>query len=330
MTHLDLKRDRDSFEAISAELEAVCRRLHEWLEAATVSLTVRADVSGRVKAVDSYLRKIVRRQLAGDGFSDPLVEMKDKIGVRADVLTIAEQVQLVDRIRSEASAFVVVSETDKLLELGAAQLGYLGVHFVVAPADPPLKPEEWFRAEIQVRTVAQSAWAQISHDMIYKIPELVPVGDQRRVNRLASLVELFDEEVDRTRVELLANQDYSVGRLIGQLESALLVARGRHEPFDSRLSVLMVHELTDGMSGEELSRLEDRVSAFALENAEKLRGIYSEYEGDTRNPMLFQPEAILIFHLLSDAGHLLRSRWEQHLPVDALDRLALVWGDAID
>jgi trimethylamine:corrinoid methyltransferase-like protein len=49
-------------------------------------------------------------------------------------------------------------------------------------------------AEVHVRTVLQHAWAAISHSLQYKKEDDVPAALRRRLNRLAALLELADQE----------------------------------------------------------------------------------------------------------------------------------------
>ena len=54
-------------------------------------------------------------------------------------------------------------------------------------------------AEIQIRTVLQHSWASISHELEYKKITKSRSILQRKLFRLASLIELADEEFKSTR-----------------------------------------------------------------------------------------------------------------------------------
>jgi putative GTP pyrophosphokinase len=57
-----------------------------------------------------------------------------------------------------------------------------------------------------VRTIPQHAWAEIEHDLGYKSAASVPAAIRRRFSRLASLLELADEEFLAIRRQL---EDYA-------------------------------------------------------------------------------------------------------------------------
>jgi putative GTP pyrophosphokinase len=83
-------------------------------------------------------------------------------------------------------------------------IGYLSSHFVVSLKNNRTKLTEWkaynnFKAEIQVRTVLQHAWAAISHELEYKKSYDIPSILKRKLFRLAGIIELADEEFQEAK-----------------------------------------------------------------------------------------------------------------------------------
>jgi putative GTP pyrophosphokinase len=71
------------------------------------------------------------------------------------------------------------------------QVGYQGIHYDIKLNDDEVAGTEFdgVWGEIQVRTLAQHLWSDMSHELGYK-PELsVPDEMQRRLFRLSALVE---------------------------------------------------------------------------------------------------------------------------------------------
>ena len=279
-------------------------------------------ISGRVKETHSFLRKALKKQ-----YANPLEDMHDKMGVRVELLYAEDVTAVCDRIRAEHAAFTVVKEDVK--RHSPNQLGYLGTHFDVLPYNRPATISESIGVcEVQVRTLAQGAWAMASHDLLYKIPVVVPEVVERRINRLMALLELFDEEVTRARMAVLAQPEYPAARVIDALEGNLV--RFATPAVDVELTQQIVELLISEMPPEEVQLLPERIKSWIAENADKLSEIYDRYREDTRHLLLLQPEALLVFHELDTGGRFrLQEVWERRLPISLLEDLATVWGQPL-
>lgn len=300
-------------------------RLEAWLD--SVAREVRAKeyhVSGRVKQLDSFLRKVMKKD-----YEDPFVEMSDKMGVRVDTLYLHDAEAICEAIRG-GDAPEVVHEDVKIEELGPDKLGYLGVHFDVLPRDiPEGVPPDVAVCEVQVRTMAQGVWAMASHDLVYKLPkDLIPQEANRRVHRLMALIELFDEEVRRARDAIVNQATYPIARIIDTLEGEFVnfAAPSR----DAELTRQIVSVLLELFGPGAIETLPEDLSEWVQQHEEKLRRLYGRYADDDRNPLLFQPEALLVFYLL-DTGdrYRLELTWNESLPPSYLVSLATIWGDPI-
>ena len=195
------------------------------LEDAIKTAGLTADVKGRSKEPASFATKAVMK-----GYADPLVEIGDKAGVRVTVIyerDVGRVEAIVRRI------FHVVRRESKTDALAFNEFGYLGVHF-----DTTLKPAQVAgqntdlagrRVEIQIRTMVQSAWAEISHEQLYKPAAEVPDELKRQVHRLVALVELFDSEVTRFLTAANDTPGYREAQALVPLAGALL------ERFDIRV-----------------------------------------------------------------------------------------------
>ena len=95
--------------------------------------------------------------------------------------------------------------------------GYNSLHYICR------LPGYDYRFELQLRTTLQHAWASINHDTGYKSGVEIPREYIRRINRLAGLLEMADDEFSRIRIEI---NDYRrrVTQLVqnGKLDDVLL------------------------------------------------------------------------------------------------------------
>lgn len=192
------------------------RLLRERLDAAGLRLV---EVTTRAKEPGSFVKKALRK-----GYADPLKEIGDKAGARVVVPFARDRGRIVD-VCSEVLSLTDLE--DKRDKLGSERIGYLGVHYTASFREDVLAPEELdllgLRAELQIHTKAESAWATVTHDSLYK--SVVPVPDDvaRRLMRLAALAEIFDDEVERFLVELAAQPGFAeLDVLLPQLDAMLL------------------------------------------------------------------------------------------------------------
>jgi putative GTP pyrophosphokinase len=103
------------------------------------------------------------------------------------------------RLIGEEFLVYTADSGDKRDKLAPNQFGYLSVHFIVSFSAERLGLREYRRykglkAEIQVRTVVQHAWAATDHKIRYKREEDVPHNVVRELYRCAALLEEADEK----------------------------------------------------------------------------------------------------------------------------------------
>ncbi len=169
--------------------EALRGELAHWLSMEP-ALKVHS-VTMRLKARGSLSRKLARP----DRTYERLWDVTDVIGLR--VITYFEDG--VDRVGELVEARLPVDfvhSVDKRSHRSG--FGYRSLHYVCRLPEVPGD----VRCEIQVRTMLEHAWAEIEHDLGYKSEEVVPAVVRRRLQRLAGLLELADQEFGSIRREL--------------------------------------------------------------------------------------------------------------------------------
>ena len=157
-------------------------------------------VESRAKTVESVRAKTGRPE---KGYANPLEEITDLAGIRV-VLYYVDDVDRVCELVDNEFSVDEVRSVDKRTELEVDQFGYLSVHKIVKLHPKRRSLAEWeafkdLRAEVQIRTVLQHAWAAISHTLQYKREADIPAQYRRKLVRLASLLELADEEFGELR-----------------------------------------------------------------------------------------------------------------------------------
>jgi putative GTP pyrophosphokinase len=177
--------------------EALRTSLITWL-AGEPGLKIHS-VTVRLKSAESLARKLARPDRSYGDLSD----ITDLLGLR--VITYFED--SVDRVGQVIEARLPVDfahSIDKRARRTGATFGYRSLHYVCRLADAEGMREAPARAccEVQIRTVLEHAWAEIEHDLGYKAQDALPAAGQRRLGRLAGLLELADQEFVAIRRDL--------------------------------------------------------------------------------------------------------------------------------
>lgn len=142
----------------------------------------------RVKSFDSFLNKIRRKNI-----SDPFREIHDLLGFRIVCLFLEDLELFKDIIAKE---FDVFEEDDKIDDAELDVFGYMSLHYKAklkfetdTQGLSTLKDNPF---EIQVRTIAQDAWAAISHHLDYKRASSLSSRLRRDFHALSGLFYVAD------------------------------------------------------------------------------------------------------------------------------------------
>lgn len=162
----------------------------------------------RVKDVASFMAKALHR---GKGYRNPMEQITDQVGVRFVVL-LSSETALFGPIIQQHTDWEASQDRDFERErvLHPHSFEYESDHFVVR-AKRPIRVGEVdvplnMPCEIQVRTLLQHAYAELSHDRLYKPECKVPDQVRRLVARGSALLETTDHmfcEVSRSLDEAI-------------------------------------------------------------------------------------------------------------------------------
>ncbi len=166
------------------------------------------SVTGRTKSVASFATKADRELDGVPLFADPLEQITDQIGLRV-ITYIHSDVEAVAHLLGDA--LTVLDDRDMGQETAReGRFGYASRHLLVTPRageETSYDPLVGRRAQVQVRTVLQHAWAEFEHAIRYKgtIPAEYAPDLDRRFTLAAGLLELADREFSEIRHRLQAS-----------------------------------------------------------------------------------------------------------------------------
>lgn len=182
--------------------------LERVLEGAVRDYDPHAIVQVRAKTISSFAEKIWRKR---DVHRDPVNDFTDLCGGRV-ILHTPQDVEAISEFVKDHFAIDWDNSQDVKERLEPNQFGYRSVHYIVqlepgsfptVDIDVELPPDgdDLFdlKAEIQVRTMLEHAWADVTHSMSYKADFEIPPKWERALAGVAAALERADDSFSTIR-----------------------------------------------------------------------------------------------------------------------------------
>ena len=272
-----------------------------------------AAVSNRAKSLDSFIEKAKRKQ-----YYRPFSEIQDRAGVRVVYHYKTDSHAIADIIAQE---FNVFAEEPSAPEVPDSQFGYTAVHYVVTlgakSSGARYDDLKSLLCEIQVRTIAQDAWAIISHHLVYKSEAAVPKHLRRKLNSLAGLFETADDQFDQIRRERdaylskIAAQSDEASAFLAQpvdLDTLEVYARWKFPDVPAADHSFLVMSIIARIDQEKYRKLKDVDEAVE-------RGLPAAMATIENDPRVFSPHSGNYISLalgFADPDHRQRARWSDY------------------
>jgi ppGpp synthetase/RelA/SpoT-type nucleotidyltranferase len=229
-----------------------------------------------VKSWDSINEKLERVSLKINSVND----LQDLVGLRIHLLFNKDSDQVLNIIRK---SFTVIREYNTQKRLKEDQFGYSSFHFVISIPEtwlslPTLAGLKGYKAEIQIRTLAQHIWAEASHFIQYKMEASVPPSMLRSIYRVSALLETIDLEFDRLMEE---RERYRKEIKTTKKDNTLNV-----DILEETLDELFPKKNKDTQDKEDLSSLLEELNFFGITTYKQLKALINKHE-----KLIFRDEA---------------------------------------
>ena len=269
-SELLLEEYRAAVPTLERMKEEVLTQLRDALDRTGLIVTA---VEARVKTEQSLAGKLA---LKGNKYTS-LTDITDLVGARIVTFYTDD----VDRIAAMAEQLFDIDWDNSVDKRRLHQLdsfGYNSLHYICRV------PGYDYRFELQLRTTLQHAWAAINHDSGYKSDIDIPREYMRRMNRLAGLLEMADDEFSRIRTELTdyrrrVQQLVSNGKLDEvQLDGDTFRSYIQAKPFDKlnkRIAAINQAEIQEAPFNNYLPVLK-ALNCTTLGDVARLRNKYEE------------------------------------------------------
>ena len=122
---------------------------------------------------------------------NPFQEINDIVGIRVICLYRDDVAKIKDVVRE---TFEVISDEDKIESKESDRFGYLSAHVIAKLSTEQNSSTNLHDLpfEIQIRTIAQHAWASISQHLFYKQSDEIPQDQEKDFQALSALFYVAD------------------------------------------------------------------------------------------------------------------------------------------
>ena len=194
-----LNRQQDAIDYVLNHVELVKQQLYYEKNREVID-----NITFRIKSRNSIEKKLIHKQypLSVESVKEKL---HDVAGVRIVCAFLDDVYEIADRIRKD-QGIDVVDERDYIKKPKTS--GYQSLHLIVMV--PVHGSEEKAKVEIQIRTVAMHFWANLDHQLTYKMKQTEEGNQLRRELRdHAFEISAIDKKMlnIRKRIEEIKNKE---------------------------------------------------------------------------------------------------------------------------
>ena len=253
---------------------SIINDLKEQLETVLSVVDSNPVVSGRIKNFNSYFTKYLR--LSKDTKEKPVIN--DLMGIRI-ICPFIEDIDATERVIN--NTFNVI-EREKKGHSSFKEFGYESIHLLIKIPKQVIDKSGYPGtniAEIQICTILQDAWAEVEHELFYKV-EFSPFDNPMKrklaaVNASLSLADIVFQEIrthQRMYSQEMGKRRESFYQKIEELTDDLLFA-GEQEK-----KTLPVHSGTSVLKNDNSQSIDDLlVNALTAHNQNRFSEAISQY-----------------------------------------------------
>lgn len=206
----------------------------------------------RTKDPSSLLAKAFHRSKS-QKYTNPYEDIEDKVGVRIVVL-FSEEIRLVEAAILECDLWMGEKARDYIEErtMRPFEFDYQSLHYVIRSKDKIIHNGTEIASntpcEIQIRTILQHAYSELTHDTIYKPSIQVEPEVQRAAAKSMALIEATDDYFTQVRNKL--DQALAPVNKVADYAASKYVEFTSLQPKNSPLNTLIIDYYKQWATGD--------------------------------------------------------------------------------
>ncbi|MDE3766148.1 RelA/SpoT family protein [Sinorhizobium medicae] len=264
---------------------------------------LRTPVAPRLKDDQKLIEKAFYRN---KDYKNPYEDITDKVGTRFVVL-LGSEIRLVEEVLTTVQGWTFSRDRDYEEEQkkNPLKFDYAAVHFVVRPESDldyeGVRIPAGTPCEVQIKTILQHAYSELTHDTIYKPQIEATPFMQRNAAKAMALLEATNDYFEKVNEDV--NRALSnVRKMTADLTTVYRDVVGL-DPKPTTLEGLLL-DAYEMLAGEENVQ---KIRAFLVENsfiAERIKAHIAQ-----RNPIFSQPSVLLVYFAVHNSARRAKSAW---------------------
>ncbi len=239
-------------------------------------------------------------------YADPFSDITDKVGTRFVVL-LGSEIEVVESALKSILGWTLSKDRDYEVEQkeNPFEFNYAAVHYIVRPNEDEeydgVRVPAGTPCEVQIKTLLQHAFSELTHDTIYKPQIQATPAMQRNAAKAMALLEATNDYFEKvaTQVEHTLSQ---VRKMTADLTEVYRRAIGI-DPKPTILEGMLIEAFEGAVDGDYLTDIE----ALFVEKG-FLPALVRQRVAD-RNPIFAQPSVLLAYLVASRSARRAENKW---------------------
>jgi ppGpp synthetase/RelA/SpoT-type nucleotidyltranferase len=264
---------------------------------------LRTAVKPRTKDNQKLVEKAFYRN---KNYADPYEDITDKVGTRFVVL-LGSEIPTVESVLTSVEGWLHSKDRDYEEEQkkNPLQFDYAAIHFIVRPESDvefegvriPAKTP----CEVQIKTILQHAYSELTHDTIYKPQIEATPTMQRNAAKAMALLEATNDYFEKV-AEDVSDALRSVRQMTGELSSVYRSIVGI-DPKPTVLEGLLLAAYEDRAGDGYVAQIEQLLAENPF-IAERIKKQIAQ-----KNPLFSQPSVLLVYLSISRSAKRAMAVW---------------------
>lgn len=245
----------------------------------------------RIKDNVSILEKAFYRK---KNYLNPINDITDKVGIRFVVLLL-EDINIIKEIIEKSNKWISSKDRDfeKEREEKPTFFDYQSIHYVVTNNETKnvnnISIESGMTCEIQIRTLLQHAYSELTHDTVYKPKQTVEPNIQRLIARSMAMIETTDGIFKEVNEVMINGSNLKSNNLLPMIRQKYTEIKNPED--NKRIQDLLIDSYSDLIQQIDSKELEEFINKYFSFIKEQIDTRYS-------SKLLFRQSIIILLYYM--------------------------------